>query len=191
MQIGACALAMVAAVPLPAPHSVYFKNTAEKNQVQPIYYSIPLDYQMGYYSPPLEYRAGAGPSNNIPLVPLSEPVAKLEKQPEPTSPISQEIKLMLGIPIIPDGTSVSITVKVESSPSGPIVSVGNPTPLAPATPQTPKPDEDAVIVDANSAINAGLGKLVDNYLTHNNQLIISILLSRNLIHWIIISENNT
>merc|ERR1712071_159948 len=69
------------------------------------------------------------------------------------SPISQEIKLMLGIPIIPDGTSVSITVKVESSPSGPIVSVGNPTPLAPATPQTPKPDEDAVIVDANSAIN--------------------------------------
>merc|ERR1712071_682752 len=85
---------------------------------------------------------------------LSEPVAKLEKQPEPTSPISQEIKLMLGIPIIPDGTSVSITVKVESSPSGPIVSVGNPTPLAPATPQTPKPDEDAVIVDANSAINA-------------------------------------
>merc|ERR1712071_103816 len=53
--IGACALAMGAAVPLPAPHSVYFKNTAEKNQVQPIYYSIPLDYQMGYYSPPLEY----------------------------------------------------------------------------------------------------------------------------------------
>merc|ERR1712071_499645 len=78
------------------------------------------------------------------------------------SPISQEIKLMLGIPIIPDGTSVSITVKVESSPSGPIVSVGNPTPLAP-TPQTPKPDEDAVIVDANSAINAGLEEVDEEF----------------------------
>jgi len=115
-----------------------------------VYYGLPSDHYFGSYFPayfgsafsPIKYTLGAIAPKQTHLI-LKPDNSELEKQDDTTSAPVQEIKLIIGIPVIPEGSSVSINVKVDSLPSGPVVSVSNPTTIT-GSPATP---DDAIIVD--------------------------------------------
>ena len=112
-----------------------------------VLYSLPLNYLHGSYYPshfrptylpiPLET---AAPKQMLSISKPDSP--KQEKQDNAATVSLQEIKLILGIPALPEGSSMSINVKIDSSPFGPVVSVSNPTTIT----SSPTPD-DAIIVD--------------------------------------------
>jgi len=140
--IAACVVTMAVGAPLPGN----------------VYYGLPSDHYFGSYFPayfgsafsPIKYTLGAIAPKQTHLI-LKPDNSELEKQDDTTSAPVQEIKLIIGIPVIPEGSSVSINVKVDSLPSGPVVSVSNPTTIT-GSPATP---DDAIIVDVG--VDGGSG----------------------------------
>jgi len=114
-----------------------------------VYYGLPSGYHFAspyptYAGPSYsltKYAVGAVAPKQAPLI-LKPVGLKLERQDaETTRP--QEIKLLISIPVVPENSSVSINVKIDSLPSGPVVSVSNPT----AVPGSPATIDDTIIVD--------------------------------------------
>jgi len=104
------------------------------------------------YPIPMEYSAGPVPVSGpyaLPPQPFYPPV-RTPAQPD-------HIKLVLAVPaVVPPGTSISVTVNVNSNPTGAtIVSVTNPV-ISSSSSSSPMPTgNEAIIVDANIADPSG------------------------------------
>lgn len=144
-------LAVVVAGPVPA-----VKDAAT---VKGLLYPIPMEYSAGPvaaspYALPVGSKVPYYYMNQPELFAL--PMATRFDQPQPfypvraTQPEVPHVKLVLAVPaIVPPGTSISVTVNVNSSPTGAaVVSVTNPVVVSSASTPT---GTEAIVVDANIA----------------------------------------
>ena len=148
-------LLVVAAGPVPV-----VKDAAT---VKGLLYPIPMEYSAGPVPVSGPYALPVGSQipyqfMNYPEM-FAVPLAARPQQPQPFYPPVRtpaqpdHIKLVLAVPaVVPPGTSISVTVNVNSNPTGAtIVSVTNPV-ISSSSSSSPMPTgNEAIIVDANIA----------------------------------------
>lgn len=137
-------LAVASAGPIP-------KAFDGRNLAQPYYYSYPGAYAPASYplALPGDFVMEQQPSPFV--VPAVNPAGDRFANP-------QKIQLLLSVPsAVPPGTSLSVTVNVNSEPNGAtVVSVSNPV-VSPAAAGAKPPTPDSIVVDAN---NMAAGNLI-------------------------------